>query len=224
VPDAGNAGESARREYHRRKDQREARVRERHPRLGGLILALSDEPQSTKAWARGAEGERRVAHMLDALRSESVVVLHDRRIPRSRANIDHVVIASSGIHVIDAKRYKGRVEVRGSGTIFRPGPDLLFVGGRNKTSLVAAMAKQVTAVQTAIADLVGEARGSGPVIRPALCFVDAEWPWFAKPMTLGGVRISGPKSLAREIADPGPLPIDQILQLGTHIAERLPPA
>ena len=28
-----------------------------HPRLGGLILAVSDEPQSTKAWATRAQSE-----------------------------------------------------------------------------------------------------------------------------------------------------------------------
>jgi hypothetical protein len=36
----------------------------------------------------------------------------DRRIRRSRANIDHIAVASSGIWVIDAKRYNGKVEVR----------------------------------------------------------------------------------------------------------------
>ena len=47
--DVGRPGESAQREFQRRKDTRESRVREKHPRLGGLILALSDEPQSTTA-------------------------------------------------------------------------------------------------------------------------------------------------------------------------------
>ena len=87
------------------------------------------------------------------------------------------------------------------------------------------MTKQVAVVQAAIADLVGEGLGpEGSVIRPALCFVDAEWSWFAKPMTLDGVRISGPKSLTKEIAEPGPLTLDQVLLLGTRIAERLVPA
>ena len=45
----GVAGGSAQREYERRKDRRESRIREAHPRIGGLILALSDDPQSTKA-------------------------------------------------------------------------------------------------------------------------------------------------------------------------------
>ena len=47
--EAGTAGSSARREYERRAAKREARVREAHPRLGGSLLAISDEPQSTAA-------------------------------------------------------------------------------------------------------------------------------------------------------------------------------
>jgi hypothetical protein len=223
--DMGHAGASAQREYERRRDKREASVRERHPRLGGLILALSDDPQSTKAWAVGAEGEREVARMLDTLRSESVIVLNDRRVPRSKANIDHVVIASGGVFVIDAKRYTGRVEIRGSGSIFRPGPNLLYVGGRNKTTLVEAMAKQVEVVRTQVEDVAPVPGDSDvPLIRPALCFVDAEWSLFAKPMKLQGVHISGPKALARWIQEPGSLTTEQVLALGSRLAERLAPA
>lgn len=47
--DPGTPGASARREYERRQAKREARIREKHPQLGGLILAVTDEPQSTKA-------------------------------------------------------------------------------------------------------------------------------------------------------------------------------
>src|SRR5690349_12414256 len=45
--DVGTAGASARREFERRKARRDQRVRARHPKIGGLLLALSDEPQST---------------------------------------------------------------------------------------------------------------------------------------------------------------------------------
>lgn len=48
--DPGTPGASARREFERRERSRERRIREKHPRLGGLIHAISDEPQSTKAW------------------------------------------------------------------------------------------------------------------------------------------------------------------------------
>src|SRR5438132_490489 len=46
----GVAGRSAMGEFERRHAGREARIRERWGRLAGLVLALSDDPQSTRAW------------------------------------------------------------------------------------------------------------------------------------------------------------------------------
>ncbi|WP_197984174.1 hypothetical protein [Aeromicrobium sp. CFBP 8757] len=54
--DVGTPGASARREFERRRDGRERRVRARHPRIGSFMLAVSDEPQSTAAWNTGALG------------------------------------------------------------------------------------------------------------------------------------------------------------------------
>ena len=79
--DRGVPGASARREHERRKARREARIREAHPRIGGVILALSDDPQSTKAWAVGARGEDLLGGLLDRQGDEGVHALHDRRIP-----------------------------------------------------------------------------------------------------------------------------------------------
>jgi hypothetical protein len=89
---AGIAESSARREYERRKAKDEERLRQRWGKLGGIAVALSDERQSTKAWATGAIGEERLGAWLDSLVSESVAVLHDRRIPGTKANFDHVAI------------------------------------------------------------------------------------------------------------------------------------
>lgn len=113
TPDAGTPGSSARREFDRRKAARERRSRAKHPKLGGLILALSDEPQSTVAWNTGARGEKRLGDRLNAAASGACRVLHDRRVPGSRANIDHIAVAPLGIYVIDAKRYKGRPPAEG---------------------------------------------------------------------------------------------------------------
>jgi len=57
VPGPGTPGASARREYERRKARDEARIRERWGRLGGIAVAMSEEKQSTTAWATGAVGE-----------------------------------------------------------------------------------------------------------------------------------------------------------------------
>lgn len=53
-----------------------------------------------------------------SLRSETCQVLRDRRIPGSRANIDHLAVTPTGVHVIDAKRYNGRPQLH-------PGPSTL---------------------------------------------------------------------------------------------------
>ena len=103
--DAGVAGRSARQEHDRRATKRETAVKERWGnRIGGAVLALTDEPQSTRAWAVGARGEEKLAEALDGFS-----VLHDRRVPGTRGNIDHIVVAPAGVFVVDAKRYEGRI-------------------------------------------------------------------------------------------------------------------
>jgi len=99
--------------------------------MGNLLLKLQRAPEHEKAWATGAAGEEALAGFL-ARRCSEAVVLNDRRMPGSRANIDHLAIAPSGVHVIDAKRYRGKIEVN------KPffGAAKLFIAGREKTMLV----------------------------------------------------------------------------------------
>jgi hypothetical protein len=78
--------------------KRAAKVKDRYGnRLGGVILALTDEPQSTRAWAQGARGEEELAAALADL--PGIQVLHDRRAPETRGNIDHLVVAPAGVFV-----------------------------------------------------------------------------------------------------------------------------
>ena len=116
---AGVAGGSAHREHQRRKSNRETRVKDRFGRrLGGAILAITDEPQSTRAWATGARGEEKLAKALEGI--DGLRVLHDRRVHGSRANIDHIAVAPAGVFVIDAKHYAGKIEIRNRGWFLRP--------------------------------------------------------------------------------------------------------
>src|SRR5205814_6722740 len=110
--DRGVPGISARRRYEQLRAQREQRAREKFGRLGGVYLALTNDPQSTVAWAQGSRGERLLGEYLEKIQDERVViVLHDRRIPGTRANIDHIAITRAGtIWAIDAKNYSGKVQ------------------------------------------------------------------------------------------------------------------
>ncbi|WP_421740318.1 nuclease-related domain-containing protein [Cellulomonas sp.] len=199
--DAGAAGSSAQREYERRKAKRETRIREAHPRLGGLILAISDELQSTTAWAKGARGEELLGGGLDTLSDRGVRTLHDRRIPRTKANIDHVAVSPAGVFVIDAKRYKGRPALRVEGGILRPRVSKLMVESRDCTKLVAGVHKQVDLVRSAL-----ETAGfSDAPVRGMLCFVEADWPLFGGAFVIDQVDVLGPKRAAERLTSPGPL-------------------
>lgn len=215
--DRGVAGGSADDEFARRHQRREEQIRQAHPRLGGLILALSDDPQSTTAWQSGAIGERRLAGKLADL-GDHVVALHDRRVPGSRANIDHVVIGAAGVYVIDAKRYRDAVvKIRLTGGLIRPAREQLLVSGRDKTALVTGMRWQVDAVRTA---LHGSEFENVPCVA-VLCFIDAELPLFSK-LEIGGVRITGLRAMAKLVATPGPVDPVRRGRLARHLAAKLP--
>src|SRR3954465_9052994 len=77
----------------------------------------------------------------------NIVLLHDRRMPRSRANIDHLAIGPSGVTVIDAKRYRGRIAVERRGGVLRERTEHLLVGGRERTKLVDGVLGQAEAVR-----------------------------------------------------------------------------
>ncbi|MET0432583.1 MAG: nuclease-related domain-containing protein [Cellulomonas sp.] len=214
------AGASVRREYERRSAKREARIREAHPRLGGLILAISEEPRSTTAWARGARGEEILGRNLDGLEPRGVRVLHDRRIPRTRANIDHIAVAPTGVHVIDAKRYKGRPALRVEGGIIRPRVHKLMLGARDCTRLVDGMHKQLDVVQ----EVLDQAGLEEVPVQGALCFVDADWPLIGGSFVLRDVAVLWPKKLSERLTAPGEMSPGRIATVHEALARALPAA
>jgi hypothetical protein len=217
----GEAGGSARRRYEQLHKRRERDARERLGRLSGLYLALSNDPQSTRAWATGSSGERRLGAYLDTLDDTSLIVLHDRRIPRRRANIDHIAVTRSGVFAIDAKNYAGKVQKIDKGGWFST--DLrLYVGRRDCTKLIPAMAKQVDALRQAIGAPAMD--GIAITVIPVLCFVDAEWSLFARPFQLGGVWVEWSNSLGERLRAPGPLGAEQVQRLAQKVAAVLPAA
>jgi hypothetical protein len=214
--DAGSPGASARREFERRKAKREERTRAKHPKLGGLILALSDDPQSTRAWDTGALGEERLGNRLNELASDSLRVLHDRRIPGSRANIDHIAVASNGVYVIDAKKYKGRPQLKIEGGFLRPRVEKLLVGTRDCTKLVDGVLKQVDIVRGFISDDLP--------VHGVLCFVEADWPLIGGSFTTRGVEALRPKRLYPKLKADGPLLTQTVAEVHRRLGSSLPPA
>lgn len=211
--DEGIAGGSAAREHERRRIAREARVRAEHPLTGGLRLAVGAAPQHEDAWRRGAEGEVLVAASLAAA-GDGVALLHDRRMPRSHANIDHLAIAASGVWVIDAKNLRGKVSIEKS---FRKRPKLM-IGGRDRTSLVDGLDRQVAAVRRTMSEI-----DPAVPVHGALCFVEADLP-LLRTLTFEGYPLLWRKGMRRRLRQSGPVPAGRCASIAADLARAFPSA
>ena len=86
--------------------------------LSGVWARKQKDRQALKAGrhAAGCRGERAVCGALSRLALSGYHHLDDlkwRADPDNRANVDHLVIGPSGVYVVDAKNWAGRIEVRG---------------------------------------------------------------------------------------------------------------
>lgn len=214
--DPGVPGASARREFDRRKAGRERRLRSKHPRLGGILHRLSDEPQSTTAWDTGAIGEERLGGRLNEFSSDRLRVLHDRRVPGTRANIDHLAVTPTGIYVVDAKKYAGRPHLKAEGGLIRARTETLMVGSRNCANLVDGVIKQV--------DVVVGVVGSEAPVHGVLCFVEADWPLIGGSFMTRDVSVLWPKKLYPQLRADGPMQIEKIEEIHRRLAVALVPA
>lgn len=187
----------------------------------GMARMFWGRRQSTFSWASGAKGERAVAARLARVSTKGVISLHDRKIPGSKANIDHIAVGPTGIFVIDSKVVSGKISTRATGPIFNRGPSKLFVGGRDKTRDIESMGRQVSVVKNALDDIPWAA---GITITPMLALVGAEVGLFENPRTVQGVWVGWPKAMARAVSRPGPLSQDVVRQVVKIIAARLPEA
>jgi hypothetical protein len=218
VDDPGVAGQSGKREYERRKSARDARVKGRlGDILGGVVLAITDEPQSTRAWVRGATGEEKLAEALAGV--PGIKLLHDRSVPHTKGNIDHIVVAPAGVFVVDAKHYKGLIEIRDVGGLFKT-DKRLYVGGRDCSHLAENMGWQVEAVQRALA--AGGCKPT-PQITSVLCFVEGEWPLLFPPEEYKGVRLEGMRSIKKLIAEVRILEPEVVICIHHALANVFPP-
>jgi hypothetical protein len=212
--DRGRPGASAAREYQRRRHNREARTRKTHPRIGGLLLALGSTPQHELAFHQGELGETVVAAYLEKrLADWPAILLHDRRMPRGRGNIDHLAIAPTGVYVIDVKNLHGKVRV--ASPLF--GSAKLLVNGRNHTKLVDGLDRQVRVVRDVLAT-----HADVPV-QGVLCFTSsADLPLLGLKMREH--LLVHRRALAKKLGKAGQLPVSAIDTITRALAASLPPA
>lgn len=185
-----------------------------------LLTRVQPAPASEASWETGAEGEEALAAHL-AKTCPDVLALHDRRMPRSRANIDHLAVAPSGVFVIDAKRYMGKIEIR------KPffGDPRLFIKGRDKTQLVEGLARQREAVLAVFAEAVPEMP-----VHACFCFLNPAGQAsgtglpLLRTLSIEGFQLFHPRKLSKRLNAPGALTARSRQEVAAMLARALPAA
>lgn len=189
--------------------------------VGGSAALREARSRRDSKWTKGAAGEYLMDLSLHNHLYEGSVILTDRALPETASNIDHIVVASSGVWILDTKTWRGKIEYKSTsmlGTEKR-----LFVGGKDRTSAVEAIFNLVIPVAQIIND-------KSIPIRPALVFMDGEWSDAATARIVTGrpyqhltVWIAWPKAIWKKINEPGPLAASVIKSIAEQLDAALPP-
>ena len=145
-------------------------------RVGRIARAFFDYPHADPDGpARLADSSEASVETLerrtDRNRDERAVVLHNRRIPGSRDVIDHVVVAPSGVWVIDAIGLAGKVTERNVGGWLKQ-ESRLYLDDVDQSSLLAAIDQKSRAVERVLEQI----DVPGLSVDRAACLTAAEWP------------------------------------------------
>lgn len=137
--------------------------------IGNAAHSLSTEKMriSKANREKGVIGELGVAKDLDYLANEyGLTALHDLSIPGSNANIDHLLVTRKVVYVIDAKNYKGIVNISKN----KQGKKTLKVGGRDQTLVVEKVKKYAESIKEFL-----ESEEVSVKVMPLLAFYQAKF-------------------------------------------------
>ena len=170
--------------------------------IGATIVALIVTPfciykivkslRKAKRLKQGRDGEKAVGQYLENLRETSAKIYHD--IPAKNFNIDHVVIAKSGIYVIETKTYSKPDSGR---------PSVIFDGTSLKLNSGVTTDKPLSQVQASsnwLRELIKETTGKAFAVKPVIVFPG----WFIEPTSdakASDIWVLNPKGLPTFIAN-----------------------
>lgn len=218
---AGVAGASAAAEGERRRGRKVEAARRDFGDHAAVVAEAMAGRDAEATWGKGSKGESRLADYIEKEVGYSVIALHDRLIPGTRGNIDHLFIAPSGVWVVDAKAgYNGKVVRREVGPIWRRENEL-FIGGRNRTSLAKGVTRQVEAV---VAARNSDESLQGTDIYAAVCLTESDWGLLGMPFLVGNVWVMYPGALKKQLRKKGSLTRETMERIARRLELSLPPA
>lgn len=141
---------------------------------------------------QGRDGEKAVGQFLERLRNQGAHVLHD--FPGEGFNIDHIVIHTSGIYLMETKTFSK--PAKGKAVVSFDGDSLLIAGHKpDRNPLLQARASSKW-----LAEIIAESTGTKQKITPVVLFPG----WFVeRPLDTKNqdVLVLNPKALPNFLAN-----------------------
>ena len=147
---------------------------------------------------RERDAEERVGAFLERELDDVAIVLHDLQVPGARARADHVVVAPTGIWVVDST-VRGELE--------------LEVDVCGASASVDAIERHVDVMASAV-----NGRAKDVPIRAALCFAEEYWGGDPQPFWTDGVLVTHPADLVERVRAAGPLDEDTVGWIAARLA------
>lgn len=174
------------------------------------ILKVLPAIKQLRNMRQGLHGEMAVGQYLERCREQGAKVFHD--IPGDNFNIDHVVIANSGVYVVETKSYSKPDS--GEPTMYFDGKQVtLRERGSFKDPVI-----QAKAGATWIKNLLKESTGKDLTVRGVLTFPG----WFVQPTAeskASDLWVLNPKAIPSFIENSRPkLSDDEVNMLAFHLS------
>jgi len=136
--------------------------------VGLAIHKFRTGKEQVRRLRQGRDGEKAVGQYLERLRESGAKTFHD--VPGKSFNLDHVVIAKSGIYVVETKTYSK--PDKGDAVVVFDGEEILINGFVTKEPVV-----QVKAAANWLKQLLKDSTGHTFQIKPVVVFPG----WFIEP-------------------------------------------
>lgn len=162
---------------------------------------------------RAVVRERRLGRLLERELGPVAVVLHGRRTPAGD-RIDHLVVAASGVWVVEACHECGRVERR---LLRRDERARLRRRSGERVPLVPA-----TDPSAAVQQLVARMGFGWLDVRRVICLTNAGWGLRRRPFELDGAIVVWGRALVDRIGVPGPLAPYDMRAVAVELNAQLP--
>lgn len=191
---------------------------------------LSGPETQGGSWAKGAYGEQVVGAALEGLREFGCEVLHDRRIPNSKANIDHILITPWGVWNVDAKHYPKKAigwegendNFMGLGQYTR---HFLTIDGRRNERILSTITWETSHLHR-WREGIGMTAELLPISQ-MVCFVNGQWRTKGDGLWIGGkdsgwTPVVWPQAIARHALVQNSEPFISVPEITALIAKAFP--